>query len=375
MTKYKILILSVGSLLGQNILDTLEGRRKELLIIGSNTTCDNPRILRCDKVFKSPLTSSPSFENFVKTLIENENPDIVLPARDHDVLFLAEFILKFPEFKAKIPCGSVEAIKIMNDKSLSYLFAKKHGLPFAETFFVSKNNFEAARSWALQIGYPVLAKPREGFGSLGIRIICDEEQLEAFVKNDDEGFLLQEIIDFKAKQHDAILEVRRNLDKGLPLFFHMPDEDQYAAQAIIAPDGTVGRVFTSKSLMVIGRCERAQPCEDVRLEAVARCFAEAISVEGWRGVFNFQCRKTEDGYKGIEMNGRMSGSTSARLWLGFDEPRELIKAFQGIDIGPDARIFEDKQGVVYRSLTDYFVAEKDCEQFERNGKWEKNYET
>ena len=59
------------------------------------------------------------------------------------------------------------------------------------------------------------------------------------------------------------------------------------------------------------------------------------------------------------MSGRMTGSTSARGYLGYDEIRILIKEFYGIDIGKDSRYKRDNAGVVYRSLTDYYVSGKD----------------
>lgn len=367
---FHILILSTGSLLGQNILDTLEGRRHKVQVTGADCSSGNPRVFRCDKAYKAPPISTPEFKGFFYDLVEKEQPDMILPGRDHDVLELSEYAQLWPEIKKRIPCGAVEAVKIMNNKGLSFRFAKEYNLPFAETFVINQNPNEAL-SWAEVIGYPLLAKPSEGYGSLGIKIILDDKQLTTFLGRNPQGFILQEVLDLSIDTRRLIENFVKESDTGVPFFFHLPEENQFAGQTIIRPDGSVGEVFTSRSLMVLGRCERSKRWEDPQFTETTRFFAEAIANAGWRGMFNLQCRRTEGGYIGIEMNGRMSGSTSARRWLGYDEIRELILAFYQYDIGADSRSLRDTKGTVYRSLTDYFVSERDRKDFDDKKVWER----
>lgn len=366
---FHILILSVGSLLGQNLLDALDGRRSRVLVTGLDCSGENPRVFRCNKAYKAPLTESPEFSHFLRDVIEQEQPDLILPGRDQDVLALAELGCAVPVIRSLIPGGAVEAVKIMNDKGLSCRFAKAYGLPFADSFVLDEGTADQARAWARTRGFPLLAKPRMGFGSLGIRVICDEIQLGALLGSKPEGFLLQKMLDVSDEWRRSLARFRGELDSGIPFFFHLPDGNQFAGQTIIGPGGSVGRIFTSRSLMVLGRCERTERWDDPDFIAVTRAFAEAVSDAGWRGVFNLQCRRTSDGYVGIEMNGRMTGSTSARGWLGYDEMRQLILEFRNFDIGPDNRYRQETKGTVYRSLTDYFVAEADRRMFDTQGIW------
>lgn len=367
---FHILILSAGSLLGQNILDTLEGRRHKVQVTGADCSSGNPRVFRCDKAYKAPPISTPEFKEFFYDLVEKKQPDMILPGRDHDVLALAEFARLSPQMQKRIPCGAVESVKIMNDKGLSFQFAKEYNLPFAETFVLNHNPNEAL-SWAEGIGFPLLVKPSEGYGSLGIRIILDKNQLNAFLGKTPHGFILQQMLDLSSDARRLIENFTRESDTGVPFFFYLPEENQFAGQTIIRPDSSVGEVFTSRSLMVLGRCERSERWEDPQFTEITRFFAEAIANAGWRGMFNLQCRRTEGRYIGIEMNGRMSGSTSARRWLGYDEIRELILAFYQYDIGMDSRSLRDTKGTVYRSLTDYFVSEQDRKEFDDKKVWER----
>ena len=372
MTPFHILLLSAGSLLGQNILDSLENRRHLVQITGINSEARNPRIYRCDKAYLSPLLKSDDFKNFITEMIKKERPDMILPGRDADTLLLAELSEGSADLRRLIPGGSLNAALIMNDKWESYKFAMKYGLNFAPSILPAPSDRAGIAHWAASVGYPILAKPLQGFGSNGVRIICDEYEIEKLINSGTEGLLLQKIMGHSEKWLDMIKKTRDETGSGTPFFSYLPDKDQYSAQAIIHPDGTVGKILACKNIMVIGRCEEAEVCSDPDLIRTTENFAAAIAKEGWRGMFNLQCRKTDSGFCAFEMNGRMSGSTSARGWLGFDEIRELIKAFYGRDIGADDRYHETIEGIVFRSLTDQFTRKDDIKELNERGVWIKS---
>lgn len=371
MNKFKILILSVGSLLGQNILDALEGRRDKVEIIGINTISENPRVFRCDRLYKSVNSSSNEFESFFINVLMKESPNQVLPGRDEDVLILAKFFNKHKEFQNMISKGSISSIEIMNDKALSMSFAKKYNLPFAQSFILNESK-EDVFDWAKAVDYPIIAKPRDGFGSLGIRILMHDDHLRALINSGIENIILQKLIGFNNDNISKLNRFEADIQCGIPFFFHLPDDAQYAAQVLIHEDGQFNEIFTSKSLMVLGRCEKAEPFMNDELTRIAKEYTSAIVKEGWRGMFNLQLRESDNTFYGIEMNGRMSGSTSARAWLGFDEVRSLILSYYKYDIGEDRRYPTHSNGLVYRSLTDYYVSKSDCERFNQNQFWEKN---
>lgn len=369
---FHLLLLSAGSLLGQNVLDSLDGRRDRVRITGLNTTPDNPRLFRCDRARLAPATASPEFPTLLRDVIQAENPDLILPGRDEDLLALAQLVEEQPSLASRIPVGSLATARILHDKVLSHRFALEHDLPFARTFLPQATHPESALAWADTVGYPILAKPREGFGSLGIRILLTPEHLQALLRRRPVDLLLQEMLDFGEDRIRAARSFLESADTGVPLFFHLPDPRQFAGQVLIGPDGSLGPIFTSCNLMVLGRCEASDPVRDPALADITHRFASAIAAAGWRGWFNLQCRHTPDGYRVHELNGRMSGSSSARRWLGFDEPRQVILAFRHHDIGPDPR--EDAadptlEGRVYRSLTDTFVSDRAIRELATAGIW------
>ena len=94
MEKFKILIISVGSLLGQNILDALEGRRDKVEIIGINTIAENPRVFRCDRLYKAVNSNSLEFESiFLDILTACNGNNLPYPLKT--VLSVYFFLLPF----------------------------------------------------------------------------------------------------------------------------------------------------------------------------------------------------------------------------------------------------------------------------------------
>ena len=52
----KILIISVGSLVGQNILETLNNKRKEIKVVGTDASSEAANLYRCDSAYLTPMT-------------------------------------------------------------------------------------------------------------------------------------------------------------------------------------------------------------------------------------------------------------------------------------------------------------------------------
>jgi carbamoylphosphate synthase large subunit len=362
----RLLILSVGSLLGQNILDALDPRRRHVRVIGANSESDNPRPFRCDVAYLVPAISNESgLQDRILDIVSRENPDLILPGRDDDVVFLSKLREKHLPLAGRIPCGSQEAARILRDKALSFRFARRNDLPFADTFVPDPAvSSEEAGEWLRRHRFPLLAKPLQGFGSRGIKLVLTRDHFNRILQAG--GYVVQEWLGAPPPLNDHL----RELDLGYPLFLCLPEEAQYAGQTVIAPDGRVLDVFCSVNTMVLGRCERSQAVGDPGLIDVTKAYAEAMARAGWRGSFNVQLKRQPDGaYKAHEMNGRMTGSTSARRWLGYDEIRMLVREFVGIDLGPAKDESGPFASCVARSLTDYPVFAKHVETLRRNGVW------
>ena len=369
-TLHRLIITSVGSLVGENIFDTIEGRRNDFFIIGLNTIANNPVVYRCDEALISPPSNSESFPEFLISMIDRFKPDFVLPGRDADVGVLAGIRQRRPDLSSLFPVGSGVAAEIMNDKLASAQFAEKMGLPFAPTIDAANQDTKAFTTQLSRLGYPLIAKPRSGSGSIGVKYILNEGQAIQLTRLYPDAYVFQPLINPPQGFESHCDLYLRDVDAGVPAFFHLPDDSQYAGQCMIDPEGRVGEIFCGRSLMVLGRCERAEKIDDPGMTEVVRSFASAFADIGWIGPFNIQGRMGANGFIAIEMNGRFSGSTSARSWMGYDEIRALYLAFRGFDIGHNTTRPIHSEGPVHRILSDMPLRDSNMATLSSTGYWQ-----
>ena len=352
----------MGSLVGQNVLDSLDSRRENLSIIGTNSLAEVANNFRCDKSYL--ITKSANTKTYIEeltTIIEQEKPDLVIPGRDDEVVILAQMAKTLPEYKNNFLTGSEYFAKCMDDKVESYQFAQKYDLSFAPTFQsgVADSETKAAKLIA-DYGFPVIAKPNKGNGSRGVWVVLNKTQLDKIILEPD--FAIQPLFGQSA---DLSFDTRF----GLPLFWEIPETRLFASQVLINKNGEIDSVFGFISKMVNGKCERMDRCDNPELLKVVRKFAEAAVSEGWRGPFNIQLKEDpKHGFQVIEMNGRFSGGTSGRYHFGFDEVAMVLEDWIGVGVFPKKQLPEGVN-VVTKILSDFEIVQSNVDMLNSNKVW------
>ncbi|WP_169732848.1 hypothetical protein [Azospirillum halopraeferens] len=357
----RILLLSAGSLCARNVIDALAPHRRGLTLIGTNSLAA-AGVFDCDAAHRVPPAADPDYEPVLAALIDREEPDLVIPTRDDDVLALARLkAARSGSTRPVLPVGSTAAAAIMDDKLASHRFAVAEGLPFAATVATP----EEALALGEAHGYPLIGKPARGNGSRGVVLLLSPDHVRrAFA---DSGMVVQPYLDPSPDLTAALPD----LSAGVPFFFSLPETGQYSVQVVIGPDGDVSPLFASRNTMVCGRCEWSQRTTDPALARAGMDFAHSIRQAGWVGPFNVQFKRTPDGrYVAFEMNGRFTGTTSARSHLGFDEVAEVLRRFtgwSGDDSCPAAPV-----AAVQKILTDHPLPAADAERFREDGRWRRS---
>lgn len=343
MDQPTVVVTGIGSLVGQVILDSLEGRRTGLFLVGCNKTPDTPNNFRCDRVHLVPATDSPEFAAAILQLCELERPALVIPGRDPDIVRLSKLAEEHADLQMVLLAGSARMAEMMADKAATANFSRRHGLPFAESVETdAPDAVVAAQALLERHGLPLIAKPCRGSGSLGVRIIMDKAHLDAALSCP--GLLLQPFLD-----PPPVLGPPHGV--GVPFFWGIEENRIHGVQVLIRRDGLVGPSFGFRARLVSGRCERLERNNDPDLLAVGNAFAQAVAAEGWRGPFNVQAKRDrEDAWKVIELNGRFSGGTSARRHVGFDEVALVVNEWLGKPVVPLQR--SSSARVVVRQFTD-----------------------
>jgi len=357
----RIIITSVGSLVGQNILDSLEGRREDVEVVGINSIAASAGNFRCDCAYLAPPAArSIEYLERLAAIVRDEKPDLVLPGRDDDVSVLAQLREADASLAPALPVGLLALARVLEDKAESLQFARRHDLPYVDSVLAG----EAAATARLleRYGYPLVAKPRRGNGSRGVRIVFEDTQLAAVAALPD--YLLQPYL-----APEAELANWRDLGRdGVPLF-HAPPLPQIVCQAIVGPDGRLRGQLATIAELVMGRLERTWCLDDPAVDHVVSRYATAFAADGWVGALNLQGRRDADGrFNVYELNGRCTGGTTARLHLGFDEIALLVEAFTRHRLPPRESV--GRHGIVTKSLAEFAMSPADIERLRDDGRWQ-----
>lgn len=370
MKKLRILITSVGSMVGFNILESLchpeFNRRDRVFIIGMNSVPSVPNNFRCDACYLCPSTADPNYSVRFKQILEKENPDIVLCGRDEDTLALSHIFQSDESLKCVFPYGSQNSIELAYNKMKTWQFTQKHQLPFAKTIQISKKTDPSViESFVKRSGFPLIAKPVHGFSSNDVYFIRNIEDLRKI--RDSNQFLLQELLGDTSNLQAYFVKT----DGPPMLFSHLPDVWVYSCQVIIRPDGNMSSVFIARQDHKMGYTVKFRKLQNRELAELVQKYTEAYYLEGGYGAFSIQFKQNKEGaFEAIEINARHTGATFARTLCGRDEiglildaflPDHSFPVFEHSDLGFDHQIHR-----IYHSE---IVSDQDISKLESAGKW------
>ena len=335
----KILITSIGSLVGQNIFETLDKRDRDFKIIGTNSIANAP-VYEIDKTYLVSETNMDSshFTKELSDIIKKEMPDLIIPGRDIDVIILSQLKKDFADTNCCFLTGESHLAELMEQKMMSYEFAVKESLPFVETVVCDmESNKKAIDQFVEKYGFPLLLKPVKGFASRGVSIVLNYDQLKRL---SSPVMVLQEYLG----DVDEINKFKKIIENGsLPLFYSL-EENKYSFQIFIDSSGNLKGKFATIHDMKKGASVSVEPNNNEASDKIMDQFFNAFKKNGWFGPLNIQMQKSSitGDLKAYEFNGRFTGATAARYFLGYDEIGFALEEV-GIKLEKDTRFNSQKK--------------------------------
>jgi hypothetical protein len=313
--RFRLLLMSVGSLVGTGLLEGIEALGRERFeLIGMNSEAGAVNNFRMDVCYLSPPARQRSaLLALLDELVHRHAPDLIVPMRDDDVVALSHWARGREGARALV--GSVAMAEVIRDKWASFTWATASGLPFA------RSAVDAAGVAKLrdEVGLPLIAKPREGFGSNGVRMLLTDEHLALALSAGDQ--IVQEPIDPSPMlTFDAI-------KGGMPLWYAPIQPGSPLALCLLDESGC--RFLAAWwSRHVRGAALDTILLQEPALEELAMGYAKAAWRDGWRGLFNIQARRNAAGaYVPIELAGRFMGGTNALHRLGIPVTAIVFRQF------------------------------------------------
>jgi carbamoyl-phosphate synthase large subunit len=234
-------------------------------------------------------------EEFVPTLarlVEDDAIDVVVSTVDVELIALSERREELAP--AVLAAPSADTLDVSLDK---LLLAER----CADTGRAPRTVLAGPAAQAVDWEFPVFAKPRQGAGSRGIRLVPDRAALDALPV--DEGLIVQDFLPGEEYSVDVVADA--------------------AGQVVAAVPRTRARV--DSGVAIAGRT-----VHDPELEETASAIAKAI---GLVGVANVQLRRGRDGRAMLlEVNPRFPGALPLTIAAGVDIPSLVVDLFLGREL-------------------------------------------
>lgn len=290
-----ILVSGASGIVGYGILRSLKKSGKPLRLIGTSIYDDSVAPGFCDIFELAPPTNDVAYMEWLLNTIREHQVDLIIPGIEIDMYKWVEHIPEIERNGAIALLNNVELIHLCKDKWTFYENLSVAGMYCAIESSLS-TEFDALKD---KFGLPFLLKPRRGFGAKGIvevdiadtffkhrKDIGPILMAQPIVGNDDEEFTTSAFCDGNGGFYTS-MTLRRKLSK-----------DGFTEKAeVVATDEFIGAISDL--------CNRFHPV----------------------GPTNFQFRRCKDGIKLLEINPRISSSTSIRAAFGYNESAMAVDYF------------------------------------------------
>jgi carbamoyl-phosphate synthase large subunit len=294
MKKCNVLVTGVGAIIGYGIIRSLRLFPDRFHIVGMDIYEDAVGQNWCDDFVQAVPANSDTYLSFMKKLISDKKIDIVIPGIEQDVTRLSLERDNLADCGAVLVLNTPELIEIAHDKWTTYNILADAGFSAISTMIEGDFN-ELSNA----LGLPFLLKPRRSYASKGIQRIYSDTDLSYWRNKLGDEFMVQTIVGH--------------------------DDDEYTVAVFGYGDGTCSHsISLRRKLSGEGATSKACVVSDIELDKVITALVELFRP---LGPTNFQFRKHEGEYLLLEVNPRISSSTSLRTSFGYNEAIMSIEYF------------------------------------------------
>lgn len=328
------LVIAVGGNVSQSILKALAQSDVPCRVIGTDISPLQTGLYTVDIGYVAPWADDPGFVDWVITLCNREQVDIILTGCEPVLPVLAAH-RDYIETKTGALClvNSVAVMDICDDKLRTCEWLAEQG--FDHPGYAPAEDRDAVERLAQRCGFPLIAKKRGGGGGQAMFSIHDEEDM-AYVARKP-GYVVQETVG----DHNSEYTVGCFSDRNGVL---------------------LGSISLWRDLF-LGTTYRAVAGAYPEIEREAERIATALAPIG---PCNIQLRMTRRGPVCFEINPRFSGTTAIRAQFGFNEVEAALRHFLLDDDAPP--LPHITEGIALRYWNELYVPPEAVQVLETNGR-------
>lgn len=287
-----VLVSGASGIVGYGILKSLRNSGKYLKLIGTTIYDDSVAPAFCDVFEKAIPTTEINYIDWLLEIINKHKVDLIIPGIEADLYKWTENIQVLERSGVKILTNNLSLVNLCKDKWEFFQEVSK-----VDTKYLIPTSTESDyKSIVANYGLPFLLKPKRGFASKGIVKVSNEADFNAHKNNISDILLVQQIVG--------------------------NEDEEYTTSAFCDGNGSYfARMTLKRKLAKDGFTDRAETVNLVEIDEVISHFCKILKPIG---PTNFQFRKHNGELKLLEINPRISSSTSIRMSFGYNESAMVI---------------------------------------------------
>lgn len=291
-----VLVTGVGAIIGYGIIKSIRKSDQPATIIGTDIYNDAVGQHWCDKFIQAPYAIADEYIPFLIDTIMQHSIDIVFFGTEQEIYKCIDSQQELGEYYERLVINKPSILQLSRDKWAMQQALIAQGLEKLIIPSVVWGDYDQiAALW----GPRFLLKPRSSYASKGIHIVDNKEDFDFFKPQMGKGFMAQKLMG------DA--------------------EHEYTVGVFGLGDGTnSGMIQMKRKLSQEGATAKAWTLQDKKLAEAVNEICTALKPIG---PTNMQFRFHEESYYLLEVNPRISSSTSIRTAFGFNESLMSIDYF------------------------------------------------
>src|SRR5680860_61253 len=308
------------------ILFTCAGRRNYLIryfkeIIGDrgktiavDSDARAPSLADADLALTVPQVNNSSYVPTLLGILEDYGVDLVIPLNDLELPIMSANKEKLEAYGAKVVISRPNLIDLCADKWKTFNFFENLKIPTAKSFIRIDDVLVALAEKS--INFPIILKPRWGFGSVGIEDVETEEELRLAYR-----LLLIKI------DKTLMASLGRNTSKNQIIFQEKINGEEYGIDILNDFDGNYYNAFARKKLaMRAGETDKAISVIDRRFTEIAEKIGKATR---HIGIMDCDFFVSNGKVYFLEMNPRFGGGYPFSHSAGVHIPAMYLEWLQG----------------------------------------------
>jgi len=296
-TKANVLVTAAGGIVAQGIIKSLKlanvsnNSPVRYRIIATDMNTQAAGLYRCDMGILVPSPSSPNYINSIIKISKEQNIHAIYVGSDQELLTIgnAKEQIEY-ETGANVLTNPIEVIITAKDKWKTFEFLNANNLGRAASSLPEGNE-----KFIQEFGFPLVVKPREGYGSLHFYVVNNRNEMEYAISK------IQEI-----GWHPLLQEYLKDNDTEFTSGVTVDRFGKYIMSSIsirkIIKNGQTYKAFIDDFENI------RRSAEEVALKFKAT------------GAINIQAKLEGDEPKIFEINPRFSATCPMRSAAGINEP-------------------------------------------------------